>query len=81
MNPINHPNCTNRLAKPKNWDDSVNGECSSLPISIEIFDAIRFMCSYWKPTPQELAALNAGYSVKLGISGNSHPVVFIGVEE
>ena len=37
--------------------------------------------SAWLPTPEELAALNAGAPVYLFIYGNSHPPVYVGVKQ
>jgi hypothetical protein len=39
------------------------------------------MQSAWTPTDQELAALNKGGSVMLGISSAAHPVVQMGVTD
>jgi hypothetical protein len=33
------------------------------------------MVSCWEPTPAELAAINAGESIRLWIAGTGHPVV------
>lgn len=38
------------------------------------------MVTAWEPTPQELAALNAGGSVYLRVLGSSHPPVMIWAE-
>lgn len=37
------------------------------------------VASFWRPDPEELAALNAGGSVVLYVSGTMHPPVCIGV--
>lgn len=37
--------------------------------------------SAWLPTPEELAALNAGAAVHLHIYGSSHPPVYVGVAQ
>lgn len=37
--------------------------------------------SAWLPTPEELAALNAGAPVYLSIWGSSHPPVYVGVKQ
>jgi hypothetical protein len=37
------------------------------------------MESLWRPDAEELAALNAGATIALGISGTVHPVVYVGV--
>lgn len=38
------------------------------------------MLSMWMPTSEELALLNAGYAVTLGILGVSHPPVLLFVQ-
>jgi hypothetical protein len=38
------------------------------------------VASFWRPEPEELAALNAGGSVVLYVAGTVHPPVAIGVE-
>jgi hypothetical protein len=39
------------------------------------------MVTAWMPTPDELAALNAGAPIHLRIVGNAHPPVMMGVGE
>ncbi len=51
-----------------------------LYIREELVDGLRFMRSAWQPTPAELAAINAGAPIILGISTpNAHPVVHMTV--
>jgi hypothetical protein len=37
------------------------------------------MESLWRPNDEELAALNAGGAIILGIRGDVHPVIYLGV--
>ena len=37
------------------------------------------MTSAWQPTPQELAALNAGASIHVCLLGRSHPPIIVSV--
>lgn len=37
--------------------------------------------SAWIPTPEEIAALNAGAPVYLFIYGDKHPPVYVGVKQ
>ena len=60
---------------PKDWNSERDGECSSLPV----FKDGETFSSAWKPTAQELAALNAGHAVILTIFSAVHPPVSIGV--
>lgn len=47
---------------------SVNGEGTPM------------MVTAWQPTPEELAALNAGAVVQVKILGTIHPPIMLGVE-
>lgn len=40
-----------------------------LPIRDEVIDGTPVMISAWEPTPEELAALNAGAKVQIHIAG------------
>lgn len=68
-------NCNLKMAPPPDWDEATQGPCGTLDIH---FDG-ESMRSAWLPSPEELAALNAGQPVILGIIGRSHPVVFLTV--
>jgi hypothetical protein len=37
------------------------------------------MESLWRPDDEELAALNGGGAIILGIRGHIHPVIYVGV--
>lgn len=80
MKPLNSVNCNRDLGKPKNWTPEM-GECESLPI-MDYHDEQHndWMVSFWSPSVEELAQLNAGQAITLGIFGKAnHPVVFVGV--
>lgn len=51
--------------------------CGKLPatMSTDAFGTV--ITSFWKPTPEELALLNANGFVALSIHSNSHPIVSI----
>lgn len=70
---------TRHLGAPADWDQS-KGRCDVLPIADVMTDQGPFMVSAWAPTAEELAALNAGASVRLWIQGESHPVVVLDVD-
>ena len=56
-------------------------ECSALPITrIEYTDGTPAVASYWLPTTEELARLNAGKAVALVVLGRTHPPIFVGVD-
>jgi hypothetical protein len=67
------------LCAPADWDhSSVN--CSALPITRTQVAGQPVMVSFWRPTAEELALLNAGHQVSLYVYGTTHPPVSIGVE-
>lgn len=68
------------LGQPKDWDES-KGKCYGLPVLVGESEIGRVMISAWFPTPDELAQLIAGESIKLWIYGNTHPVVSLTVGE
>ncbi|HEX8258059.1 MAG TPA: hypothetical protein VF589_10535 [Allosphingosinicella sp.] len=78
-----HPGATRRFGPPADWDPELHGPCGTL----EVADIVRdtpdggqlFMESLWRPEPEDLAALNAGAAIVLGIRGCTHPVVYVGV--
>lgn len=53
-------------------------ECGDLHAVAEVYDERLWLTSVWKPTPEELAALNDGGSVVLSICAPRHPVVAVG---
>lgn len=80
MNPAPHPSATRRFGAPADWSVENNGECGTLEIADVVgAGGVPFMESLWRPEPEEIAALNAGGAVILGISGQVHPVVYVGV--
>jgi len=57
------------------------GECGGLPIR-RVREGVfgGHMESYWKPSAEDLAALNAGAHVRLAVHGGAHPPVWIDVD-
>lgn len=55
-------------------------ECEGLPITRVAFDNVTVCFSYWRPSAEDLAALNAGKSIRLGVWGATQPPVHVGVE-
>ena len=73
---------TQRLAPPTGVED----DCNSLSIRAERMDIgggtiCTVMWSAWEPTPAELTALNEGRPVMLGVVGQVHPMVMMGVAD
>lgn len=68
-------NHTAKFGPPKELTEK---ECGTLFIREEMIDGLLFKRSAWYPTPAELAAINAGAPIILGISTRaSHPVVHL----
>jgi hypothetical protein len=60
--------------KPPTWDESVDGKCGTLPLRREKIGQRIYHYSNWKPSAEELAALNAGAVVELCCVGIQPPV-------
>ena len=63
---------TVRLNPPANWDEETHGPCCRLYARVTDDGTYE---SAWEPTPDELAALNAGASVILAVKGGQPPVM------
>lgn len=74
------PNATRRLGQPVDWNEEVDGVCVGLDVIIEPYGGGYAFVSAWEPTPEELAALNTGGSVRLRCVGGQPPVA-LWVEE
>ncbi len=80
MNAAKHPSATRSFGAPANWDPAKHGECGVLQIADVLGEGgVPFMESLWRSNADELAALNAGAAIVLGIQGQIHPVVYLGV--
>jgi hypothetical protein len=68
-----------RLGAPSSWDQGKDGRCVTLPTYREDggLDSYASHTSFWLPTPEDLARLNAGDPIALTIYGNTHPVVAV----
>lgn len=76
MEIYHHPACTHTLGAPADMQD---GSCDALPVAYQDTEHGRFAVSFWLPSAEELAELNAGQPVALGVRavGRQHPVVFV----
>lgn len=72
---------TRRLKAPPDWDEEKNGKCDTLPITDAVHNGLPCVMSFWKPTAEELAHLNANGQLMLQIVGKSMPPVIVGVIE
>ncbi len=75
MKPTNTRDATHLFAKPANWDDEADGPCGDLQVRAETFGerSIVELISTWKPTEHELAHLNRGGVVEIGICATTQP--------
>ncbi|WP_373379901.1 hypothetical protein [Cupriavidus nantongensis] len=79
MNKIQHPSNNDVLGAPAGWNQR-ELPVSALPITRRDVAGQPAVVSYWKPTAEELAALNAGASVALWVIGQSMPPVALEVD-
>lgn len=76
MDPVKIEGANLVLGKPSNWTDR---ECGSLHAYRDTADGVTITTSAWKPTPDELAAINSGATVYLTVWGQAHPPVSVWV--
>lgn len=79
MRPTQHPSNNRVLGAPKGWDQK-ELPCGALPITDMVYENIPHVVSFWRPTADELAVLNAGGTVALWITGHTMPPVSLGAE-
>jgi hypothetical protein len=78
MRPTQHPTNNAVLRAPPG---STLDECKPLAITrVRYADGLPGVWSYWTPTADERAAIAAGAPVRLGVLGETHPPVHIGVD-
>ena len=79
-----HPNCNHTYGAPS---DMTEDQCGALPVILHEMNGSVWAESFWKPTPEQLAELNAGKAVVLGVrvgcnnldEPKGHPVVYMNV--
>lgn len=82
MIPARIQGATRYLGAPAGWEPATDGHCAHLAIrDVEINGMAPAMYSAWEPTPDELAALNAGAKILLIVVGRAHPPVCLEVGE
>jgi hypothetical protein len=79
MNRMQHPSNNGVLGAPAGWDQK-ELPCGALPITRTECEGMQVVVSYWRPTTEELAALNAGAAVSLMVIGHTMPPVSLSVE-
>lgn len=70
MIPTNTREATHNFHAPKNWDAEKDGPCGVLEVRAEVNGGSQFieLVSTWKPTAEELAHLNRGGVVEIGLA-------------
>lgn len=81
MLPVPLSDKTRTLGAPSNWDADNSGECLALDIADREHDGTMWMYSAWSLQPGEMERLAAGAPLFLRISGTTHPVVSLFVQE
>lgn len=76
---MQHPSNNAVLGAPAGWDQE-QLPCGALPITRTLVDGKPAVVSYWLPSEEELAALNAGRPVALWVFGLTMPPVAVEVE-
>ena len=79
MNRMQHPSNNAVLGAPAGWDQK-ELPCNALPITRTKCEGVPAVVLFWRPTAEELAALNAGAAVALWVMGHTMPPVSLSVE-
>jgi hypothetical protein len=75
MNPIYHDSNNMVLGPPTGVSKE---DCATITATMVLDDQQQPMIqTYWKPSPEELAQLNANGHVILCVFGSAHPMVWI----
>lgn len=73
---VHHPSNNMLLGAPPSMPD-----CATLPATATIDGEAMIITSFWRPSPEELAALNNGGFAMLSVYGQHHPPVSLAVSE
>lgn len=79
MRPTQHTSNNQVLGAPAHWEQDPT-PCSALAITRGVEDGLPVVASFWRPSAEELAQLQAGALVRLSIVGNAMPPVRLDVE-
>ncbi len=80
MDRTQHKSNNDVLGAPAGWDQK-QLPCNAMPINRGEYEGHKVVVSFWRPTKEELALLNAGALVSLWIIGTTMPPAKIAVEE
>lgn len=78
-----HDDCTTPIGPPKKARQSVREAIGTLWVrwfGVEVGGEVA-ACgqSFWRPSPEELAQINAGYAIRLSLLTTEHPAVVMDV--
>ena len=83
MKPTITRGATNNFQSPENWDEGAFGKCNDLQVRMDVFEGNEtklIECfSTWKPSAEELAHLNRGGVIEVGLCVLNQPVMRVGV--
>lgn len=78
MRGVQHPSSNKVLVAPPGVPHE---QCVSLPITNVVYDGnIPAVWSFWRPSPEELKALNEGKCVRVSVIGETQPMMSVGVD-
>lgn len=79
MNRAQHPSNNAVLGAPTGWDQDAL-PCDALPITRIEWEGKPAVISFWRPSPEELAQLQAGAYVGVWVIGHTVPPMAVTVE-
>src|ERR1035437_5028050 len=83
MKPTITRGATNNVQSPENWDEGAFGKCNDLQVRMDVFEGNEtklIECfSTWEPSAEELAHLNRGGVIEVGLCVLNQPVMRLNV--
>lgn len=67
--------------QPVDWDEAKHGPCRTLLVHKIKSDGLDFVSSFWQPSQEELAMLNAGAAVCVSLVTPVQPPIMVMVME
>ena len=80
MKPVKNEHTVIVLGAPQGWDANALGPCEGLPVVVEQEGNHFLFYSYWRATWRERIAVLFGRTVRLCVTGHSHPAVHLDTE-
>lgn len=75
---VQHPSNNRVLGAPAGWDQS-QATCNALCVTDVDCNGTPAVVSYWQPTAEDIAAMQAGAYVQLWVVGTTMPPVAVEV--